>query len=265
MSNDPRRVNLGDQVSQLRLSQRMSIESAAKSGGIGHMTWRKIERGEEVQDRSYAGVDRAFGWAIGHTLACVHHGQPLDAPTPSDARGANLDSRALGIDTEPERDLETDPQTAVLIRLEQMSLVQLEALQDTIQYLVNERRRIMDRVNETIRETTESAKNSQFNFNGRYLFETSREVGDQYESAFKCYMDARTSMSDFQLELTEIERAPVPPLPQLKELLDRAQAKGQEIHDALDQLRRAEELAIQDLIRQDKSTEGSYEDNGVDA
>lgn len=77
------RRTLGVAVRNERKSRTMSVETAATQGGIGHMTWRKIERGGSVHDQSYYAVDRAFGWQLGHTIATANGGGENLTPAPA--------------------------------------------------------------------------------------------------------------------------------------------------------------------------------------
>lgn len=52
-----------------RLSRRISIEDAAASVGISHMTWRRIERGLPVQVMTYGAVDKFLDLPAGTAVA----------------------------------------------------------------------------------------------------------------------------------------------------------------------------------------------------
>lgn len=80
-----RLIDLGKTVQRQREALYPSKGAAAKAGGIGVMTWSRVEDGLEVRGPSYAGVDRALGWGVGSCRAWLDDGlklPPFQAPEP---------------------------------------------------------------------------------------------------------------------------------------------------------------------------------------
>ncbi len=260
MTSEDARVALGRQVRDVRQGEGISIETAAERGGVGHMSWRKIERGQEVRQRTYVGIDRAFDWPIGHTLACLQAGNALRTSTPPNAPGTSLDPAALGIDKDSENDF-NDPFSVILENIERLSLTQLEGLQVTIRHMCRDRRSVLDAAQSTL-QSSRTNSNLYFDFNGRYLFDTSKGVSDQYESAFRRYMEAWTNMADFQIEVSQAEKGEIPSKKYLVELTDRINKHSKELDESIEKLNSAETAAIKDLYDRDKAKEGDTD--GVD-
>lgn len=64
-------------VQKRRTELRLGIEPAAKLGGISKDTWKRVEAGQKVWDRSYAGIDAALQWAAGSCLGVLAGVEPL--------------------------------------------------------------------------------------------------------------------------------------------------------------------------------------------
>lgn len=64
-------------VQKRRTELRLGIEPAAKLGGISKDTWKRVEGGQKVWDRSYAGIDAALDWAPGSCLSVLNGGEPV--------------------------------------------------------------------------------------------------------------------------------------------------------------------------------------------
>jgi hypothetical protein len=52
-------------VQKRRTELRLGIEPAAKLGGISKDTWKRVEAGQKVWDRTYGGIEAALQWAPG--------------------------------------------------------------------------------------------------------------------------------------------------------------------------------------------------------
>lgn len=52
-------------------------KDAAEAGGITKDTWQRIEEGQPAREKSYLGVERALGWAIGSCIAITEGGEPV--------------------------------------------------------------------------------------------------------------------------------------------------------------------------------------------
>lgn len=64
-------------VQKRRTELRLGIEPAAKLGGISKDTWKRVEGGQKVWDRSYAGIDAALDWAPGSCLRILDGKEPV--------------------------------------------------------------------------------------------------------------------------------------------------------------------------------------------
>jgi hypothetical protein len=64
-------------VQKRRTELRLGIEPAAKLGGISKDTWKRVEAGQKVWDRSYAGIDAALQWATGSCLRVLAGDDPI--------------------------------------------------------------------------------------------------------------------------------------------------------------------------------------------
>jgi hypothetical protein len=62
---------VGDAVKNERLRYKQSVEAAASIGKLSHMTWRRVEKGEVVQERSYSGIDKGLYVPAGTTLRAI--------------------------------------------------------------------------------------------------------------------------------------------------------------------------------------------------
>lgn len=61
-----------------RINRNQTMDEAARTGEVSHVTWRRIEVGEPVRERSYAAVDRVFGLDVGTTLWVINGNGRLD-------------------------------------------------------------------------------------------------------------------------------------------------------------------------------------------
>jgi len=52
-------------VHQRRTELKLGVEPAAKAAGISKDTWKRVEAGQRVWDRSFAGIETALGWELG--------------------------------------------------------------------------------------------------------------------------------------------------------------------------------------------------------
>lgn len=264
MSTDRGRLVLGQQVQNHRYDHDISIEAAAKSGGIGHMTWRKIERGEGVQERSYTGVDRAFGWNIGHTLACLRNDQALSEPTPPGSRGSSLSllkQETLGADrappevpseTNPER--ESNPFVVVLSNLEYLSLPQLQAVELKAGQIQGDREDRLGRVERTVNAASQLGQNTNvsFDFNSKYLFETTKQVAKEYEDAFRNYINTVSELEGIRAELAQLSEGPLPSPDQINELQARAERVFINRREAIRDMSDVQVNAIGDLLENER-------------
>ena len=79
----PAHERLATLVHQRRTELKLGVEPAAKAAGISKDTWKRVEAGQKVWDRSFAGIETALGWEPG-TCRTVLDGQDpaLNTPEP---------------------------------------------------------------------------------------------------------------------------------------------------------------------------------------
>ncbi|MDR3079476.1 MAG: hypothetical protein LBV60_00855 [Streptomyces sp.] len=78
-------------VQRRRTELRLGIEPAAKQGGISKDTWKRVEAGQKVWDRSYAGIDTALQWATGSCLRVLGGDDPIvSEPLHDDVKAADV-------------------------------------------------------------------------------------------------------------------------------------------------------------------------------
>lgn len=67
-------------VHQRRTELRLGIEPAAKTAGISKDTWKRVEAGQKVWDRSFASIEAALGWAPGSCKSILdgHNPEPAE-------------------------------------------------------------------------------------------------------------------------------------------------------------------------------------------
>jgi hypothetical protein len=64
-------------VQKRRTELRLGIEPAAKLGGISKDTWKRVEGGQKVWDRSYGGIEAALDWAPASCLRILDGKDPV--------------------------------------------------------------------------------------------------------------------------------------------------------------------------------------------
>jgi hypothetical protein len=62
-----------------RTELRLGIEPASKAGGISKDTWKRVEAGQKVWDRSFAGIEAALQWEPGSCRRIIEGGDPVPA------------------------------------------------------------------------------------------------------------------------------------------------------------------------------------------
>lgn len=79
-----RRTELARQVRIRRGELGLSVEDAAKAGGISAPTWSRVESGSRAQNVSYRAVERALGWELGRADEIMANvaGAPPFYPSP---------------------------------------------------------------------------------------------------------------------------------------------------------------------------------------
>jgi len=61
----PAHERLATLVQQRRTELKLGVEPAAKAAGISKDTWKRVEAGQKVWDRSFAGIEMALQWKPG--------------------------------------------------------------------------------------------------------------------------------------------------------------------------------------------------------
>jgi hypothetical protein len=64
-------------VQKRRTELRLGIEPAAKLGSISKDTWKRVEAGQKVWDRTYGGIEAALQWAPGSCQIVLAGGDPV--------------------------------------------------------------------------------------------------------------------------------------------------------------------------------------------
>lgn len=59
------------------MQQYSARKEAADAGDITKDTWQRIEEGQPAREKSYLGVERALGWAVGSCIAIAEGGEPV--------------------------------------------------------------------------------------------------------------------------------------------------------------------------------------------
>ena len=68
---------LGQLVQARRTELKLGVEPAAKLAGISKDTWKRVEAGLKVWDRSFAGIETALQWASGSCRLVLEGGDPV--------------------------------------------------------------------------------------------------------------------------------------------------------------------------------------------
>lgn len=235
------RERVGATIRAERNGRSLSIESAAKSGGIGHMTWRKIEQGGSVHDQSYYAVDRAFGWQSGHTLATVTEGGELTpAPSTHDTPGQSVTKprRRTPRDSDEDRDMSPDAYRRILEQLDSASLSELRLIHSVAEARVRERTEMLDE----IKSLTNTVDWTVPSFRVELLTPATPDISDEYQHAYGEYMNAWAAMQDIARLAHECETKPTR-VPELQQLQERAENAMQTLTEATKRLSAAEENA----------------------
>lgn len=69
-------------VHKRRTELRLGVEPAAKAGGISKDTWKRVEAGQRVWDRSFAGIETALGWEPGTCKRILDGGDSTPSTEP---------------------------------------------------------------------------------------------------------------------------------------------------------------------------------------
>ena len=79
-----------------RLEQFSSRDAAATAAGVSKNTWKRVEEGEGVWEKTYAKIEKVLGWGTGSCLQIAEGGEPLlVGGTPSTATAPRLSEDAL--------------------------------------------------------------------------------------------------------------------------------------------------------------------------
>lgn len=75
----PALERLASLVHKRRTELRLGVEPAAKLGGISKDTWKRVEAGQKVWDRSFAGIETALQWEAGSCKRILDGLEPVPA------------------------------------------------------------------------------------------------------------------------------------------------------------------------------------------
>ncbi len=76
----PAHERLATLVHTRRTELKLGVEPAAKAAGISKDTWKRVEAGQKVWDRSFAGIETALGWELGTCRAILDGAETDPAP-----------------------------------------------------------------------------------------------------------------------------------------------------------------------------------------
>lgn len=83
-------------VQKRRTELRLGVEPAAKLGGISKDTWKRVEAGQRVWDRTYGGVETALQWAAGSCQRILSGEDPITSePIAEDVRVSEVPKSEL--------------------------------------------------------------------------------------------------------------------------------------------------------------------------
>lgn len=68
----------------------MTVRAASIASGLSDQTWRNVEQGRKVSDRTLALVERTLGWEPGSVDAILAGGDPIPAEPPGERSLAEL-------------------------------------------------------------------------------------------------------------------------------------------------------------------------------
>ncbi len=241
---------VGAAVRRARNRRSLSIESAAKAGGVGHMTWRKIEHGKSVHDQSYYAVDRAFGWTTGHTLAAFDVDDPTDrlepestdVPVPEPSKqhtpvtAANPHTpHATPVIREDEHRFDH-----VLAELPSLTLSELKSVNTAAERIIEERAGWLNEIRGVVESTEENLP--QVN---EWLLHHSDSATSEYHMSYARYVHMWIQLENMKTRLQEYEyKWPVTP-DQLENIYTEARDISVSLTTAADDLRRVEHETLE--------------------
>jgi len=86
----PALERLGQLVQARRAELKLGVEPAAKLAGISKDTWKRVEAGLKVWDRSFAGIETALQWASGSCRIILDGGDPIISEPSKESAAAQL-------------------------------------------------------------------------------------------------------------------------------------------------------------------------------
>lgn len=237
------RERIGFMIRAERKSRSLSIEAAAKAGGIGHMTWRKIEQGGSVHDQSYYAIDRAFGWESGHTLATVNEefaeltpapgarDDPAPPATKTEKWAAADPGRGHGL---PKKSHESAFDT-VLQGIESLTLGELK----TVSKIAEREIAVRNHYSDSASRVMKALQRYPFNYIRRYTAETSVDVSRRYSETLAQYMGAWEAVQNYAFmvrDLAENKPGNMPEIKRLHETLIEADISLMEVSNRLNEV-----------------------------
>lgn len=243
-SVESNRLTVGQVVRRERTRRGWSVESAIAACGLGHMTWRRIERGERVQKRSYSGVDHAFGWPAGRTLAAI------DADNESDDVTRLLDdptAAAATASSEVSYDqLERD--------MEQLSLSSLRTLTATMQRRLAEIDRLLSMIADDVTYSHHpDVRQALGDYNSRLILRISDATGERYEATFHDVWHAWSELAALHEDYNAAVHGQSVRIRDLEALAERAREVNATLTRMIEEFRAIEQIAL----AEDQSTSTS--------
>jgi len=75
---------LGERVQLRRIELGLGVEPAARLAGMSKDTWKRVEKGLNVLETSYAKIDRALAWAVGGCQDILAGREPIEVVVSED-------------------------------------------------------------------------------------------------------------------------------------------------------------------------------------
>lgn len=212
------RVEAGKMIRAERKRRELSVEAAAKQGGIGHMTWRKIETGKSVHDQTLYAVDRTFEWEFGRACDMIYGRREPAGDVPPEAL-RTLDSLISSV---APTTTSTPQLTTTLSQLHTLSLAELRTTCYAAEHLIRHHETLLHKVSKTIEKAPSIALNSDTD---RDEFTTSNL------RIWTLYVRKHEELVTLKNELHDLSGKPVSAMHNLSHLLMQAERTVEQLYD----------------------------------
>lgn len=239
-----RREQIGEAIYRERNSRGWSVEAAILKGGIGHMTWRRIERGETVQARSYRGVDTAFDWPRGHTLAAVEAADEsveLGQFDPSEKLLNNYVEHSSVDTAHVEASFD-----AVLRATESLTLSELGALNTIIEQRIEVKTEYLDAMHQTLSDLYVDCSIEAMTLYD-YFSQLSTDTVTKHQQALITHLQRWKDVQDMSEQVYRIETNTAASVATLESVKEHVDIVDREVREATTHLRDCEQQALREL------------------